>query len=245
MSLIDHRIVSAGERPCKRPCRKSPTNTFALGSWRGLPPGLRLVTRTLADEMGVSLAPVREALHRLATEGLVEHVPGAGAFVRERDRQDLEELYVLREATESCAAAEAAKYASGEQLDELDAIVTDWCEIAESIAERPKGRATKVQLNRWLDNEEQFHEILAEASRNRLLAKVIRDYRAFSAVFEAQRGNPSILTREVAQQRCQSRRDLLRALRVHDAALARKLTSEQIQRGRRTVLGHLSRKRSI
>ena len=47
-----------------------------------LPPGKRLVNRTLADEIGVSVIPVREAIHRLATEGLVEHVPGSGAFVR-------------------------------------------------------------------------------------------------------------------------------------------------------------------
>ena len=206
-------------------------------------PRQRLVTRALADEIGVSLAPVREALHRLATEGLVEHIPGAGAFVRDQDRQDLEELYVLRDATESCAAAEAAKYASEEQLDELDAIVTDWCEIAESLAEYPEVHATKAQLSRWLDNEEQFHKILVEASRNRLLIKVIRDYRAISAVFEAQRGDPSILTHKVAQQTSESRRALLRALRDRDATLSRQLMSEQIQRGRRTVSGHLSRKR--
>ena len=42
--------------------------------------GSQLVNRTLAQAMEVSLAPVREAIHRLATEGLVEHVPGAGAF---------------------------------------------------------------------------------------------------------------------------------------------------------------------
>ena len=70
--------------------------------------GAQLVNRTLAQAMNVSLAPVREAIQRLATEGLVEHVPGAGAFVRKSSPQDLEELYVLREAVESCAAAEAA-----------------------------------------------------------------------------------------------------------------------------------------
>jgi len=207
-----------------------------------LAPGQRLVTRTLAEDIGVSLAPVREALHRLATEGLVEHVPGAGAFVRNPDRQDLEELYVLRDATESCAAAEAARYAPEECLDELAAIVDVWCEIAESISTNSKGHATKSQLDRWLDNEEQFHEILVKSSRNRLLAKVVRDYRAISAVFEAQRGDPSILTQEVAEETCHSRRELLKALRARDSELARKLTSEQIQRGRKTVLGHLTRK---
>ena len=66
-----------------------------------LQPGDRLVTRVLAEKIGVSLAPVREAIFRLSSEGLVEHVPGAGAFVRTPQAQDLEELYVLREAVEN------------------------------------------------------------------------------------------------------------------------------------------------
>lgn len=202
--------------------------------------GQRLVTRNLADEIGVSLAPVREALHRLASEGLVEHHPGAGAFVREASRQDLEELYVLRDATESCAAAEAARYASDEQLDEMDEIVDRWSEISDEVAKR--GKATKAQLNRWLDNEEQFHLVLVEASRNRLLAKVITDHRAIATVFEAQRGNPDILTPDVCQETCQARRELMQALRVRDSETARTLMSRQIQRGKKTVLSFLRRR---
>ena len=209
-----------------------------------LAPGQRLVTRTLADEIGVSLAPVREALNRLASEGLVEHIPGAGAFVKEADRQDLEELYVLRDATESCAAAEAARYISEQQLEELDTIVEDWQVIASQISAGAKGYATKTQLNRWLDLEEEFHEILIDASRNRLLAKVIRDHRAVSSVFEVQRGDPAILTSEVAQRTCVDRRELMAALHARDPERSRQLMSQQIQKGRKTVLSFLRKKRS-
>lgn len=246
--MIDHNIlidqgVDASEKTAMQVTlsEKAYQHIRGMLASRELSPGQRLVTRTLAEEIGVSLAPVREALYRLATEGLVEHVPGAGAFVRKPDRQELEELYILRDLTESYAAAEAAKHASEECLDELDAIVDAWTEIAEAIAASPKGHATKAQFNRWLDNEELFHEILVESSRNRLLAKVVHDYRAISSVFEAQRETPSILTHAVAERTCRSRRELLKALRVRDAELAKKLTSEQIQQGRKTVLGHLSR----
>ncbi len=208
-----------------------------------LRPGQRLVTRTLAEEIGVSLAPVREALYRLATEGLVEHVPGAGAFVRSADPQDLDELYVLRDAVESCAAAEAARYVNDDQLTELDAIVDDWCEIAAAIAGNSDGHATRRQLDRWLDNEEQFHDILVRASRNRLLAKVINDHRAISEVFEAQRDDPALLTHEVAERTCRDRRALMDALRDRDPAKTRQLMSDQIQKGKRTVLAFLRQKR--
>ncbi|MEM7144071.1 MAG: GntR family transcriptional regulator [Verrucomicrobiota bacterium] len=204
-----------------------------------LAPGERLVTRSLASKIGVSLAPVREALNRLASEGLVEHVPGAGAFVRNADRQDLEEIYVLRDATESCAAAEAAKNITDDQIEELDAIVDDWVDIAKNIPDTEGRHATQKQLDRWLDNEETFHEILVEASRNRLLAKVINEYRAISSVFSAQRHHPAILTRHVADRTCNDRRELMDALREHDPLRARTLMSDQIQKGKRTVLRFL------
>jgi DNA-binding GntR family transcriptional regulator len=204
-----------------------------------LAPGQRLVTRTLAANIGVSLAPVREALNRLSSEGLVEHVPGAGAFVRNADRQDLEEIYVLRDATESCAAAEAAKHITEDQLEELDAIVDDWCRIAEAIPEQEGKHATREQLTRWLDNEEAFHETLVEASRNRLLAKVIGEYRAINSVFAAQRHDPAILTRHIADRTCNDRKELMQALHDRDAPLARSLMSDQIQKGKRTVLRFL------
>ena len=88
-----------------------------------LAPGTRLVTRTLAAKMGTSLNPVREALGRLASEGIVEHVPGAGAFVRQLGRHEIEEIYGMREALEPYAAEQAARLATVEELDELEAIL--------------------------------------------------------------------------------------------------------------------------
>ena len=205
-----------------------------------LAPGKRLVNRTLAGEIGVSVIPVREAIHRLASEGLVEHVPGAGAFVRKPNRQDLDNLYVLRDALESCAAAEAARYIADDQLEELEYLLEQARETLLQIQRQPKGYSTKGQLNRWLDGEQQFHELLIEASRNPLLAKVIDDNRAISIVFEAQRNDPRMLTAAVAEETCASKSDLLDALRERNPGEARRLMSEQIQRGRRMVVGYLN-----
>lgn len=208
-----------------------------------LAPGKRLVNRTLAGEIGVSVIPVREAIHRLASEGLVEHVPGAGAFVRKPDRQDLDNLYVLRDALESCAAAEAARYITEDQLEELDYLLKQASEASAQIHRQAKGHSTKSQLNRWLDGERQFHELLVEASRNPLLAKVIDENRAISIVFEAQRNDPRMLTAEVAEETCDSKSDLLRALRERNPDEARRLMSEQIQRGRKMVIAYLNRQK--
>ena len=98
-------------------------------------PGKQLVNRTLAEEIGVSVIPVREAINRLSSEGLVEHVPGAGAYVRKTNRQDLNNIYVLRDALESCAAAEAAQYITEDQLEELEHILDRAKETAKQICD--------------------------------------------------------------------------------------------------------------
>ena len=73
-----------------------------------LGPGDRLVNRALAKQLGTSFIPVREAISRLASEGLVKQVAGAGAFVRSFDRQEISEIYDVRELFEPFAAAQAA-----------------------------------------------------------------------------------------------------------------------------------------
>jgi DNA-binding GntR family transcriptional regulator len=206
-----------------------------------LQPGERLVTRSIAKAVGVSLAPVREALFRLASEGLVDHVPGAGAFVRKPERQDLEELYVLREALESCAVSEATRCISESQLAALQDIVDDMQAISDEIAESGAAYANKAQLDRWLDDEEAFHERIVEASRNRLLSEVVGKYWAVSSVFEAQRSDPEILTPKVTADTCVGRHELMAAMRDRDADKARDLMASQIRRGRETVMRHFGR----
>jgi DNA-binding GntR family transcriptional regulator len=206
-----------------------------------LPPGKRLVNRALADEIGVSVIPVREAIHRLASEGLVEHVPGSGAFVRKTDAHDLDNLYVLRDALESCAAGEAARYATEHQVEELESVLGEAAEIAGQIKRQAKKHATKRQINTWLDTEQRFHELLIEAARNPLLAKVTHEHRAIGQIFDAQRDDPQLLTSNVATQTCLGKQSLLEAIKARDHQRARELMSEQIQRGRKQVLSHLRR----
>lgn len=74
-----------------------------------LPPGAPLAETEMSERLGVSRTPIREALGRLAREGLVRQHPGRGAFVSEISVPDLVELYQMREALESYAARLAAR----------------------------------------------------------------------------------------------------------------------------------------
>ena len=138
-----------------------------------------------------------------------------------------------------CAAAEAARYITPHQLDDLDALLVEFYEIRELIRDRSDGHATPSQFHRWLDLEEAFHEIVIDASRNRLIAKVIREHRAVSTVFESQRNSSKLLTLDLAEKTCDSKQQLLEALRAGDGPLARDVMSAQIQRGCRDVLAFL------
>src|SRR5687768_11444608 len=74
-----------------------------------LEPGARLKEERLAQDLGISRTPVREALQRLNTEGLVQARPNRGTFVRAYEPAELDELYELRALLEGHAARRAAE----------------------------------------------------------------------------------------------------------------------------------------
>lgn len=202
-----------------------------------LKPGEKLISRTIASRHGVSLAPVREAIGRLAAEGLVEHIPGAGSFVKTMTKQDLYELYVLREALESCAAAEAALNAHPLQLQELQQLCERFNEMAGHICGE---EATAEIMDLWIDAEERFHGLLLEASRNTLLARICSNYRTQLQIFELQRQQPLILTRIIANETAMMHHKIVEALVSRDPATARSLMLEHIQTGKNNILAYFA-----
>ena len=88
-----------------------------------LQPGDSLREAALAERLGVSKTPVREALGRLEKEGLVETTSFKGAVVSSYSREDLIEIYELRELLEGAAARTAADRSSTETVDRLRDIV--------------------------------------------------------------------------------------------------------------------------
>jgi DNA-binding GntR family transcriptional regulator len=94
-----------------------------------LKPGEPLREATMAEQLGVSKTPVREAFARLEQEGLVETTSFKGAVVSGYSPQDLREIYELRELLEAAAARAAATSASDETLARLATLVTQSREL--------------------------------------------------------------------------------------------------------------------
>src|SRR5947208_1421868 len=87
-------------------------------------PGERLGEMDLADKLGLSRTPVREALRRLAAEGLVDVTTNKGAKVVDYPKGDLDHIFQIRAHVEGLAARAAAESASPADIDRLDHIAT-------------------------------------------------------------------------------------------------------------------------
>jgi DNA-binding GntR family transcriptional regulator len=87
-------------------------------------PGERLAEVELAEKLGVSRTPVREALRRLAAEGLVDITANKGARVVEYPRTDLERIFEIRSRVEGLSARIAAETATESDIDRLEHIAT-------------------------------------------------------------------------------------------------------------------------
>lgn len=202
-----------------------------------LKPGQRLVNRTLAAELGISTIPVREALSRLVSEGLLAAAPGAGAYVRSVDPDELNELYDVRAALEVLAAGEAARYANEPLLADLKAICAAAAKIAAVLP--ADDAASEAQHRQWLELEIAFHSRLVRAARNRWLLKVVGDLDVISQIFTLRQRAPNLLTGKLAATTLRQHEVLVELLARHDVDGAKAWMADHIQHGRAVVLSHL------
>lgn len=200
-----------------------------------LAPGSQLVNRTLAAEVGSSFIPVREAISRLASEGIVEQVAGAGAFVKKFDRQEISEIYDVRELFEPFATSEAARLINHHELSELQSILSHWETLGTKIANQKRG-ASESDLERWLELNERFHVIVITAARNRILSKFTSEMQVLSQCFAAHRGSPKLLSPELVTRTLDSHRKLYQCLERRESEPAAAIIQEQLKFGRLAIL---------
>lgn len=184
-------------------------------------PGDRLVERDLADDLGVSRVPVREALKTLVTEGLVTLRPRSWAVVREFTDSDIADLSEVRAAFEPLAFRLAAERRTREGLDRLERALDQQLDAA---------RANDAVRARRAAGD--FHEIVTELASNDLLVEIERPLRSrmrwllahhddLAAVAEQHRGLYAAI----------AGRDVVEVERLVTEHLA---TSHDLQRSRRS-----------
>ncbi|MDW3225008.1 MAG: GntR family transcriptional regulator [Paracoccaceae bacterium] len=124
-------------------------------------PGERLREVDVAERLALSRTPVREALRKLESDGIVEHRPRIGAVIRTLSRPEVVELYEMRLVLERTAAEMAAKHASVAEIDALEGL------NAQIGAARDDAQRASA-LN------QKFHHCIYLATRNRFLLESAR-----------------------------------------------------------------------
>ena len=124
------------------------------------PPGFQALEQELAEQLGISRTPVREALKRLESEGLVEVVPRRGMRVVPLSPDDMREIYEVLTSLETTAAELLARRKpSAKELAPMDEAVAAMDEALEVD-----------DLDAWAKADEQYHKTLLEICGNRRIA---------------------------------------------------------------------------
>ncbi|MDZ4134759.1 MAG: GntR family transcriptional regulator [Paracoccaceae bacterium] len=167
-----------------------------------LDPGARLRETELAERLGISRTPVREAMRALEADGLVVHLPRQGASVRSLDYAEVMELYEMRAVLEGTAARLAARSASDLELAELAALNQDLAAAGTS--------QDAYEINR------QFHLTLLDAAKNRFLVKATNTLQKTLMIL----GPTTLIEPDRAQGAVAEHARVLAALTARDAARA-------------------------
>ncbi|MBI1277640.1 MAG: FCD domain-containing protein [Anaerolineaceae bacterium] len=126
-----------------------------------LKPGHILIESDLATQLGVSRAPLREAIQILNTEGLLETIPYKGTTVKHLEKKDIEELYSLRSVLESFAIQLIIEQNNPEHVQHLRQHFAAMLEAA---------KANDLKLLNQIDRD--FHDTLIESSNHSLLMSI-------------------------------------------------------------------------
>lgn len=192
------------------------------GRWSA---GSHLRETELADELGISRTPVREALRRLASEQMVVFEPHLGARVPGWSEQELAEIFALRVELESYAAGEAARHATPQQVTELRQLAREMEQAAFDLEQPDYVRITEAN--------EGFHRLIVTASGNRRLMNLIGSLIELPLVVRTfARFDKQAMARSV-----QHHFDLAEAVGTRNADWAIAVMRAHIHAGRQVMMG--------
>ena len=211
------------------PLRDVVFNTLRQAILKGeLKPGERLMEIQLANKLGVSRTPVREAIRKLELEGLVLMIPRKGAEVAEITRQDMEDVLEVRTALEELAVKDACDHITDAQLSELK----------KASSEFKKALLEGKDLVTCADADMHFHNVILSATNNRRLIQMLNNlseqmYRYRMEYLKDERTHKTLIDEHDA---------IRRALKKHDETKAGAAIRVHIDNQKRSILESLTEK---
>lgn len=205
-----------------KPLREVVSETLRQAIQDGvLQPGERLMEIPLAEELGVSRTPIREAIRKLELEGFVVMIPRRGTYVANISLKDITQVFEIRSALEELAAGLAAERITEEEIEELERMLVEISDHMES-----------KDMERIVEADIKFHEVLYKASRNDRLAEIVNNLREQIIRFRSVSMNqPGRLAKTWEEHR-----QLVEAIGAHNALQARKLARIHMEHSEQALL---------
>ena len=198
-------------------------------------PRQRLSHRALSKDLGIGRSPVRDALLQLEAEGLIEHRPSSGIYLRELTPRELEGIYELRLVNEPYAAEKAADRAEAAQLATLRRLCDEMTAIA-SKTDLRKWFAKAENRRRFCRLDMEFHQTVLEASGNPIAAKLFSAAQLLALTFawDLCYGMPEWFA-EIMGRTASGHRAVYEAIRRRDARGAREAMTAHVSWARQEV----------
>lgn len=207
------------------PLRDVVFNTLRRAILRGeLKPGERLMEIQLANKLGVSRTPIREAIRKLELEGLVLMVPRKGAEVAEITEKNLRDVLEVRCALEELAVQLACDRIDQERMQQLLDAAAHFRDIL--------GTADITELG---EADEAFHDVIFQATDNRRLIQLLNNLREQMYRYRIE----YLKKKECYPQLLEEHAAIIQAIREHDKAKATEITVQHINNQVDTVVDTL------
>lgn len=181
----------------------------------------------LAQKLGVSRTPVREAMRKLELEGLVRMIPRKGAVVAEITISDLEDVLEVRMALEELAVKLACKMLTPEQIEEIGSLAD---EFEQTLYGEDVGACAQADMR--------FHEAIYEATGNGRLVQILNNLREQMYRYRME----YLKDRDAHQQLVQEHAEILKALAAGDVDRALEASGRHIERQKEHIIGVLNAK---
>ena len=198
------------------PLRDVVFNTLRRAILRGeLKPGERLMEIQLANKLGVSRTPIREAIRKLELEGLVKIIPNKGAYVTGITPKDVQDIYMIRSILEGMCARWATEHITPEQIEQLEEIVL----LSEFHLKKDKDKVVQVS-----DLDGKFHHVLYEAYNSRIMEHTLSDFHKYVKMARML----SVGAKNRAEKSIEEHKAILEAIKKGDADEAERLANLHI-----------------
>lgn len=192
-----------------------------------LKPGDRLMEIQLAEELGISRTPVREAIRKLEMEGFVVMIPRRGTYVTDISLKDVTEIYEIRISLDMLAASLAAERINDDELEEMDRqlLLTSKYNI-------------DTEMEKIVACDSVFHDVLYRAARNERLVSIINNLRdQLTNMRGRTMAQPGRLAETLTEHRT-----LLDAIASRDPEAAAAAARSHIENAERTLMESLGKK---